>query len=387
MNKLLWQLKRSLLLLLLTFLKILNKIGSGPDLLFGILSKTAKSVVKTFRWLIKLLIANLKYILAVSVILLSWQIFLTVNSFLNSLPKVDINTINNLSLPPLVSIYDQKNNLLGESNRDYYQIPVNSSEVSTEVVNQLQDYRFYSKSLAEKLLTEPQSVKRLIKNNILSYKINKMFSKQQILTAYFNTLAFPNHIVGIEAASEYFLNKNASKLSFADFQYLIRLSQNKEIPKITYSLYKRAPDAVDFVIAEIKSGYPDIWQNNKEIKVTTSIDLKLQNYLQQFVLANLSMPNLSGLAIIDPDSRFLLALVGHPSVEFNKTQKTYSIKKITDLKQNILLQSNIKIPFHSPVVISLKLNPDDKNWLNKLNQTLSAQILDNYLVENKSEGR
>lgn len=373
MNKLIRQLKRHFLLFLLICLRLFAGIGLLPELLFGLIVKTGK-----------LILANIKLVLLSIAILLSWQFFVYVNSFLNSLPEFDFNVLNNLSVPSAILIYDQNNILLAKSNRDYHQIPVDLSQISPEV--QKEQTFFYSQSLADRLLTENQSLKKTIKRNILISRINKMLSKEQVLTAYFNTLIFPDHIIGIEAASEYFLSKNAAKLSSEDYQYLTQVALSKESPTQKYQLYKRAPDAIDFVLSDLKSNYPNIWQNDQQISVLTSIDLKLQNYLQQFVLANLPSADGSGLAIIDPDSRFLKALVGH-QVDSNKPEVFYSIKRITDLKQNILLQNDQKIPIYPPAVVSLKPGLNNKSLINQLNQVLASGIPDNHLVENQSEGR
>lgn len=353
MNQLNWQLKRYILLSILICLQLLAKIGSGP----GLLRESLKR-------LLTLALVNIKLILLLFVIILSWQLFLSINSFLNSLPKFDFNILNSLSAPAAISIYDQNNNLLAKTNRDYFYIPINLSQMSSAVIKEQQDYSSYSQKLADRLFTEPLSVKITIKRNILANRINRMFSKEQVLTAYLNTLTFPDYIIGIEAAAEYFLGKNASKLSLKDYQYLIGLSLNNETPKLKYPIYRRAPDAIDYVKTELKSRYPDIWQNNQEINVLTSIDLKLQNDLQQFVLTNLPSPDLSNLAIIDPDSRFLLALVGHP-IGFNKPESFHSIKRITDLKQNILLQNDQGIPSHPPIIVSLNPDLNDKKLLSK----------------------
>lgn len=363
MYQLNWQLKRYFLLFLLICLRLFAGVGLLPELLFVFF-------VKSLKLFLRLILANIKLVLLSITILLSWQFFLYINSFLNSLPKFDFDVLNNLAVPAAVLIYDQNNILLVKSNRDYFQIPVNLSQISSEVITE--QPIFYSQSLADKLLTEDQGLKRTVKRNILVSRMNKALSKEQVLTAYFNTIIFPDHIIGIEAASEYFFSKNAAKLSSQDYQYLTQLALNKETPTQKYPLYKRAPDAINFVLADLKSNYPDIWQNNQQIKVLTSIDLKLQNYLQQFVLANLLPDYQTDLAIIDPDSHSLMALVGQPIIS-DKPVTFNSIRKITDAKENILVQNNQELPIHPLVVVSLKTGLNNKSLINQLVEIQSGR--------------
>ncbi len=352
MNQLNWQVKRYLLLSLLICLRLFAGVGLLPELLF--------SSLKLF---LRLIFIHIKLVLLSIAILLSWQFLVYVNSFLSSLPKFDFDTLNTLSVPPAISIYDQNHTLLAKSNRGYYQIPVDRSQISPVAIKE--NLIFYSQIMADKLLIEKPSLRRAIKRNILVGRINRLLSQDQVLTAYFNTLIFPDHIIGIEAASEYFLSKNAAKLSSEDFQYLTQLALNNQTPTQKYPLYKRASDAVDFVLADLKSNYPKIWQNNQQISVLTSIDLKLQNYLQQFVLANLSTTDDLGLTIVDPDSHSLMALVGHADIS-DKSVIFSSIKKITDAKENILVQNNLEIPIHPPIIVSLNQGLSNKNLINQL---------------------
>lgn len=385
MNQLSGQFKRYFLFSFLIFLRLLARIGSGLKLIY--LLKIILSLTFTgFKWILNLVLANIKLVSLFFVIFLSWQFFISINSFLNSLPKINAYILNNLSVPPLISIYDQNDNLLARANRDYYQIPINLSQISIPVLKDQKDAYVYSQKLADRLLSGQFGIRRSITRDILAFKIRGMFSRDQILTAFLNTLTFPDHIIGVEAASEYFLGKNASRLSSGDYQTLVRFNLNQESPKLKFPLYQRAPDSVNFVLAEFKIRYPEIWKSNQEIKILTSIDLKLQNYLQQFVLENMLATNVTNLAIVDTRSHQLLALVGRPG-DSNKLQAFSSIKRVTDLKQNILVQNNQEMTSSSLSIISLNPGENDKNLLNKLTKNLPAEALDNHLVTTKLEGR
>ena len=56
--------------------------------------------------------------------------------------------------------------------------------------------------------------------------IEGMWDKRRILTAYLNVAEFGNGIYGIEAASQYYFNKSASKLNRDQSALLISMLTN-----------------------------------------------------------------------------------------------------------------------------------------------------------------
>ncbi|GAA3514616.1 transglycosylase domain-containing protein [Aquimarina addita] len=60
-----------------------------------------------------------------------------------------------------------------------------------------------------------------LKESIVAKRIEKMYSKQEILTLYFNTVPFPDNTYGIESAALKFFNKPASALNLAESATLI----------------------------------------------------------------------------------------------------------------------------------------------------------------------
>ncbi|TYB78919.1 transglycosylase domain-containing protein [Bizionia myxarmorum] len=59
------------------------------------------------------------------------------------------------------------------------------------------------------------------KESIVAQRIEDVYSKQEILTLYFNTVPFPDNTYGIESASQKFFNKTASKLTVAEAATLV----------------------------------------------------------------------------------------------------------------------------------------------------------------------
>lgn len=69
------------------------------------------------------------------------------------------------------------------------------------------------------------SVNRKIKEIYLALKLEKVLSKEEIITAYLNTIPLGGYIYGVEAASRYFFGKNAVDLSLAECAYIAGITQ------------------------------------------------------------------------------------------------------------------------------------------------------------------
>ncbi len=67
---------------------------------------------------------------------------------------------------------------------------------------------------------------RKIKESWLSLKIEKKYSKNEIITLYFNQIYFGHGAYGIEAASQFYFNKNVQDLTLAECAMLAGLPQS-----------------------------------------------------------------------------------------------------------------------------------------------------------------
>lgn len=75
------------------------------------------------------------------------------------------------------------------------------------------------------LLTPERSYTRKIKEAILSYRIDKKFSKEEILYLYLNQIYLGHGAYGIEAAAENYFGKSAQELNLAECAVLAGLPQ------------------------------------------------------------------------------------------------------------------------------------------------------------------
>lgn len=159
-----------------------------------------------------------------------------------SLPKIDINNINNFS------IYDNNNELIfsGNGNKEW----ISLDKISNDLINatiSTEDKRFYShsgfdflriiksiyvnvttKNLSQGASTITQQLarnlfsnfdktwERKIKEAWYAFRLEINYSKDEILEAYLNTINYGNGVLGIENASYYYFNKSANELSLAE---------------------------------------------------------------------------------------------------------------------------------------------------------------------------
>ena len=75
------------------------------------------------------------------------------------------------------------------------------------------------------LLTPERSYRRKIKEAILAYRIDKTFSKDEILFLYLNQIYLGHGAYGVEAAAENYFGKSASDLNLAEMAILAGLPQ------------------------------------------------------------------------------------------------------------------------------------------------------------------
>jgi len=206
-------------------------------------------------------------------------------------------------------------------------------------------------------LDRERSWSRKIDEVLLAFKIEQQFEKHQILELYFNTVPYGSVAVGIEAAAKHYFHKSASELSVKESIFLASLTPAPSIfaktaqqhpdeydrveklaerllkqsklseseyqqvvadelhfaPRVTY---KRAPHAVDLVLAQLSEMYSESELLKKGVIVETNIDLSLQNQLQQLVLSevlvNGTQYNFSNAAVVvaDPQTGAVRAMVG-----------------------------------------------------------------------------
>lgn len=235
------------------------------------------------------------------------------------------------------------------------------------------------------LLTPEISMKRKIKEVILAFWADRIYTKDQILEMYFNQIPYGGTAWGIEAASEVYFNSKVSDLSLAQSAFLAGLTR----APTSYSPYAETPDLwkkrqeevlrkmeqLKYISSKEKNDalneelvfsspqtpiyaphfvmYVKDWLvknyglgmvEKGGLQVTTSLDLKIQNMVQQIVTSevekNAYLNLTNGASIVtNPKNGDILAMVGSKnysnlaSGNFNVTtalrQPGSSIKVVT----------------------------------------------------------
>ena len=95
-------------------------------------------------------------------------------------------------------------------------------------------------------LTQDQTLTRKIKEIMISFEIEEIFSKDEILELYLNTVYFGSGAYGIEAAAQTYLGKSASDLTLAEAAMLVGIpnSPNNYDPSINPDLCKQRRNIV-----------------------------------------------------------------------------------------------------------------------------------------------
>jgi 1A family penicillin-binding protein len=75
------------------------------------------------------------------------------------------------------------------------------------------------------LLTPEPTIERKIREAILAFEVTRLYSKDQILEFYLNTISYGNLAYGIQAASETYFGKSAENLTLAEASLLAGLPQ------------------------------------------------------------------------------------------------------------------------------------------------------------------
>ena len=213
------------------------------------------------------------------------------------------------------------------------------------------------------LLTPEVSVTRKIKEIVLAFWAERLYTKNQILEMYFNQVPYGGTAWGIEAASETYFGKNVKDLDLAQCAFLAGMPQ----APTSYSPYGDNPTLWKQRQKEVMNkmqtlGYISQKQNNQALEenltfqppqvpiyaphfvmyikdllvqryglamvekgglnVTTSLDLNLQQNVQQIVtdeIANDTYLNLTnGAALVtNPKNGDILAMVGSKNYDDN----------------------------------------------------------------------
>ena len=297
--------------------------------------------------------------------------------------------LSNIESPQSTLIYDRNGNLLFNVYREKDQIfaPLNTiPKQMQQATIAIEDRNFYThgaidfKGIARAaysivfhkelqggstltqqlvkntLLTQERTITRKIKEVILAFATELLYSKSQILEMYLNQIPYGGTAWGIEAASETYFGKHAKDLDLAESALLAGLPEapsayspfgahpeyakqrqkqvldamleegyitkdqhdkaiKEELNYKRFSNSIKAPHFVLYVKDLLIKQYGEHMVDEGGLRVTTSLDLNIQDYAQATVAAEVDKLKYShvsnGAAMVtDPRTGEILAMVG-----------------------------------------------------------------------------
>lgn len=229
------------------------------------------------------------------------------------------------------------------------------------------------------LLSPERTITRKIKEFVLSAQIEARFSKDEILLMYLNEVPYGGTAVGVGAASETYFGKNVGELNLVESAFLAGVPQRPS----AYSPYSSTPDAyiarttavlrrmredgyitkeqeeeaisilpnlefqprgvnfkaphfVQYVQSILEERYGDYVVQNGGLKVTTTLDLELQEAAQKIVADEIDKVESydigNGAAIVlDSNTGEILSMVG--SRDFNNEENDGQVNVTTRPRQ------------------------------------------------------
>lgn len=182
-------------------------------------------------------------------------------AIIKTTPPLNVEAVLSLNQPS--SLYDSNGDFMDNLHTDEERYVIDSNKIPTNLKNafvSIEDERFYKHKgvdiqrilgaayldvkkiitkqkglhgastltqqlLKNTILTNDVSIERKIKEAYLSVTLEEKLTKDQILTAYLNTIPLGGHIYGVEAASLSYFSKNASDLSLIECAYIAGITQ------------------------------------------------------------------------------------------------------------------------------------------------------------------
>ena len=208
------------------------------------------------------------------------------------------------------------------------------------------------------LLTSEKQFSRKIKEIILALKLERVMTKEEILTLYLNEIPYGGSIYGAEDASQKFFGKRAKDISIAQATYMAsiprapsfyspygnnkaKLDERKNlvlnrmlelgfINKDEWNVAKKevvtfnplestgikAPHFTEFVKSYLEERYGQDYIETKGLKITTTLDWNFEQKAEEIVKKYVDInkikfnANNAGMIAIDPKTGQVLVMVG-----------------------------------------------------------------------------
>lgn len=234
-------------------------------------------------------------------------------------------------------------------------------------------------------LTRQKTLARKVREVVLSIEIERKYSKDQIFEWYLNKIPFGENNYGVEAASRTYFNKSSFDVSLAEAATLAaiipapsyyspyglhknellqkkdrvlermqilgyiteeQLDQAKN-EKIVFSGVTRpikAPHFIMYIRKYLEDKYEESFLKEKGLRVYTSLDWDLQNYIEETVKeadeTNMQFnANNVAVVVVDPKTGEILSLIGSK----NYFQESYPLGCDEEVGKSCLFESKFDV--------------------------------------------
>lgn len=219
--------------------------------------------------------------LILSVVLTAGVIFTIVKGAVDKMPEMDLAHIE---LDESPTIYDANGGILAQDLTEHYRRSVAYDEISPQMVNAIvaiEDKTFWehegfnyvrligairesmmsddgpsatstiTQQLARNVfLSSDRSMIRKIQEAYIATKLEDIYTKEEIMTHYLNTISFGSNSEGIEAASERYFSKNASELDYVESAMLASIPQAPSQLSPMITLYRSDWDGQSKIVGQ-----------------------------------------------------------------------------------------------------------------------------------------
>ncbi|MFJ8267085.1 transglycosylase domain-containing protein [Peribacillus asahii] len=129
-------------------------------------------------------------------------------------------------------------------------------------------------------LTHERTYDRKITELLYAYQMERLFSKEEILDLYINAIYFNNGTYGIEAASQFYFNTSAKKLSKAQLAFLAAIPNNPERynPLKHFKATKNRQERILRQMVEAEFLSEKQYKKLVQEKITLNVRTKVDNY-------------------------------------------------------------------------------------------------------------
>lgn len=251
--------------------------------------------------------------LILSVVLTAGVIFTIVRGAVAKMPEMDLA---NIQLDESPTIYDANGGILAQDLTEHFRRSVPYEDISKDMINAIvavEDKTFWqhegfnyvrllgairesltsddgpsatstiTQQLARNVfLTTDRSIIRKIQEAYIATKLEDLYTKEEIMTHYLNTISFGSNSEGIEAAADRYFSKSAKDLDYIEGAMLASIPQapSRLAPMIT--LYRNNWDGQSIIVGQKGADLIYVYNPQIEERYTTVLKLMLeQGYIDQ----------------------------------------------------------------------------------------------------------